>query len=509
VSTSGTGLGGNFGDGEAAAMIAGEDLLGQDSIPDTNQKMTCFSCDQQMLGVFCHACGQKNDDYRRSIFSLITETFASVFSLENRIWRTWLSLIIKPGKASREFADGKRTVWTSPVRIYLAMSIILFGYMSLTETRIFSVRTDIVAKSGITGDVDKLDDQSVRLKPTFGFFKRQAELDRLNANLDFNRVSRLMEGTPKQAFVYKDNLALLGVSLDDENLKTLGLWPELENSTPLGEATDQDLAELNKAARIVALSNYNENIEDVVDLYNSILGLTASPETVIDRIRSAKEKDVPFDIFKELNPSLDETGIASTLDSIEILDSQLAKLGLSRESLHVLPDEIKRAYTFNMGAGTMNGVSLSQTEVKRVFVQVLRNPAVLNEGVSKYLPRIMFLMMPFAAIIGLVFIRSKKNALLYDHLVHAAYIHAVTYGFLLVLILLSQWTSLKATIGIFLIGILVYLPLSAKRMFNRGWFKTVLASYSIAFNYGLVLFFVVILLTAQSIVDQADLIQQL
>jgi len=167
-------MGGSPGDLEASALLAGEDLLGRDSVPDENQSRTCISCDAKLTGLFCHQCGQKSDDYRRSVFSLVTERFASIFSLENRMWRTWLSLLTRPGKAAREFADGKRTKWTSPVRIYLAMSIVLFGYMSLTETRIFSVRTDIVPRAEITGNIDELEDQFVRLSPEFGFFRRQA-----------------------------------------------------------------------------------------------------------------------------------------------------------------------------------------------------------------------------------------------------------------------------------------------------------------------------------------------
>ncbi len=514
MTTSGLGLGGSLGDGEAAALLAGEDLLRVDSIPDENQKVTCFSCDQQMLGIHCHACGQKNDDYRRSIFALVSETFASIFSIENRIWRTWLTLIIKPGRVAREFSDGKRTIWTSPVRIYLAMSIILFGYISVTETRIFSVRTDIVAKSGITGDAQTLDDQSVKLKPVIGFFKRQAELDRLNEDLDFDRVTRLLEGTPKQVFIYNNNPALLGIPLDDGNLKRLGVWPDSKASTDVNQNIEPDEADKTEeskiaAARIEALSSYNENVEEAVDLYNSILGLTLAPETIISKIREVETNDTQFNLLAELNPSLDEKGKASTLESIEILDAQLDELGLSRNRLHALPDEIRRGYTFNINAANMNGVSVSKSDVQRVFMQILKNPAVLNEGVSKYLPRLMFLMMPFAALIGMIFIRGRKNALLYDHLVHAAYIHAVTFGFLLILILLYQWTPINASIGVFLTGIIIYLPISTKRMFQRGWFKTIFASYSIALNYGFVLAVVVIFLTVNSVIDQADLIQQL
>jgi len=53
---------------------------------------------------------------------------------------------------------------------------------------------------------------------------------------------------------------------------------------------------------------------------------------------------------------------------------------------------------------------------------------------------------------------------------------------------------------IFLIGLAIYLPISAKNMFQRGWVKTIFASFSIASLYGLAMFFVVTILTAGSMV---------
>ena len=42
-------------------------LLDADTIPNANQSLDCFSCGEKMNGVYCYACGNKNDNYRRSI----------------------------------------------------------------------------------------------------------------------------------------------------------------------------------------------------------------------------------------------------------------------------------------------------------------------------------------------------------------------------------------------------------------------------------------------------------
>lgn len=487
----------SLGEQEAAALIAGEDLLSRDDIPDENQQITCFSCGETMTGLFCHSCGQKNDDYRRSIWSLFSETFASVFSLENRMWRTWLILLVKPGRVAREFSDGKRTNWTSPVRMYLALSIILFGYMSLTSTRIFSVHTDIVPKAEFTGAVEDLEDSAVKLKPDFGFFRRQTELNRLNAGVDFKRVARLMQGTPRQVFAFDEDLTLLGELPSNDLLKYSGVWPNTDDHEN-DEVTEDD-------HRAQALETYAERIDEIVDRYNEVLFLVENQDTIANRILEADKTNSPLDIADEIRSEGADDAKALTREALLSIDEDLKTLGLTRYDLHEFPIEDTIEYSFSLGTGSFNGVKLSNTDIQRVFVKILQNPALLNEGISRYLPRIMFLMMPFAAIIGLIFIRDTKRALLYDHLVHATYIHAVTFAFLLILILLSQWTPLKGMINLFFLGVAIYLPLSAKSMFKRGWFKTIFASYSIALLYGLTMFVIVTLLTAQSVVNAASL----
>ena len=490
--------GASVGDAEAASLIAAEGALLRDSIPDENQQIGCFSCGKVMLGLFCHDCGQKNDDYRRSIWSLFSETFVSVFSLENRMWRTWLVLLSKPGQVSREFSDGKRTKWTSPVRIYLALSILLFGYMSLTETRMFSIRTDIVPKSGFIGAVEDLDDAAVELVPDFGFFKRQAELDQLNSETDFNRVARLMSGVPRQVFSFDGGLSLFDDLPTDEILKSSGSWP-----TVLDNQDDESLTL--EQLRAQALDRYSEKIENILETYNNLLFVTESPETIGDRILKSEKTGSPLDISSEIGPTVTEAVKRSTRNALIEIDRKLETLGKTRSDLHSLPIELTNGFGINFGSGTVNGVALSEVDIQNIIVQLLRNPALLNEGISQYLPRIMFLMMPFAALIGLVFIRGRQTALLYDHLVHATYIHAVTFAFLLFLILFSHWTPLGGMSQVFLIGIAIYLPLSAKSMFKRGWFKTIFASYSIAALYGLTMFIVVTLLTAQSIINATNI----
>jgi len=474
-------------------------LLSEDNIPDQNQSQNCFSCGEIMAGLYCQACGQKNDNYRRSSWSLLTETFTSIFSLENRMWRTWLMLFLKPGKVSRDFADGKRTTWTSPVKIYLALSIMLFGYMSLTQTRIFSVGTQIVPRAGFVGDVKNLDDDAVKLAPNFGFFQRQAELDILNEGTDFERVGRLLQGPPHQAFSYDKDLLRFGPLPSNELLKSSGSWPEDETQNNDTENAEQ--------LREEALGNYNDKVDSLVELYNILLLSAENPTTIGDRIAEAEKADMPFDLIPDLILENKETTTSYTDDTLvsmdEVIKDELAELNLNRSQIHALPITIEKDFTVMAERANIFGEYNSEVDIRKLLIQILENPALMNDGISRYLPRIMFLLMPFAALIGLIFIRGKQTALLVDHLIHATYIHAVTFAFLLTLILLSQWTPLTGLLSVFFIGIAIYLPISTKLMFKRGWFKTIFASYSIATLYGFTMLVVLSTLVLQSVLNVA------
>lgn len=339
--------------------------LQADSIPDANQAHYCFSCKTPMQAVYCGNCGQRNDDFRRSILALIKETLGSMFGFESRIWRTWLTLLVNPGKVAREYSDGARTKWSSPVRVYLAMSIILFGYMGCTQTQIFSIDVEPSIKDAASEKPRaQLQPNDIDLNYSARYFITKSEIDERNAGKDFGLIERkFSEG--------------IDLGLGDDDL--------LEDAD----------------AGVVSSDTESE----------------------------------PF---------------------------------------------------FQMKTRDDEGIEFSQQDFSRFAVRAIRNPEILNNSIFVWLPRFMFFMMPLTMLLGAIFIRGKR-ALLYDHLVHAAYIHAVTFLLVLIGVLIARYFHSAFIAKTILIAVLIYLPLSLKRMFSRGWFKTIFASYSVGFIYLLVI----------------------
>ena len=80
---------------------------------------------------YCSACGQRRGDYRRSMWWLMGELVRETLELDGRLWRT-LRAMVHPGRLTREFNEGRRSRYISPVRLYLFMSVVMFATASIS-----------------------------------------------------------------------------------------------------------------------------------------------------------------------------------------------------------------------------------------------------------------------------------------------------------------------------------------------------------------------------------------
>jgi len=349
--------------------------LDADNIPNSNQAHYCFSCEEPMQGAFCIACGQKNDNMRRGSLSLIWELISSLTAIEGRIWRTWRSLLFQPGRVAREFANGRRTYWSSPIRVYLAMSILLFAFMGLTNTHLYGIDIDVTPKDGVTKAYEDLTAKDLDLKVSTQWFPRQKDIDKRNSDKNFDLIEK----------------KLLSYTAQDI----------------LGEKDAEEIRDL------IADANDEDD--------------TAS-----------EDEDKPTFNIDDLNIKI-------------------------------------------------NNRKLDSKSGARLLINFAQNPVILTNSFNKWLPRLIFILMPFTVLFAAIFIRGRENAMLYDHLIHAAYLHAIAFLFLFLGVAFSQLFTSNISFEILFIILLIYLPISLKRMFKRKWLKTIWTSYGVGLSYMIVL----------------------
>ena len=387
-------------------------VLQGDGVPDANQSLTCFSCDAPMTALYCGVCGQRNDDFRRPLLKLGAEAFAAFTAFESRIWRTWANLLFRPGRVPREYADGRRTHWSSPVRVYIFMSILLFGIMEVTGTQFVALDLD-VEPTGVSEEGET--EYTLEIAPLF--FERESTIRALNASKDFALIERVLA--------------------EDTDLAVSLAWSDVE-------ADLDTLEDMDPQAREALAASMDELREDM-----RALGEAAG------------------------------TDMESTLADIPDFNAPDAETD---------------------GRVVINGEAVDNREGARLVADIARNPGVVNGALATWLPRVVFLMMPLTMVLGALFIRGRRRvgwrrrrdpaaqpALLYDHAVHAAYLHAVAYLLAFVVIVTAQATGSGTVAGVLFVALLVSLPLSLRRMFGRGWFKTLWTSYAVGAIYLLII----------------------
>lgn len=94
----------------------------------------CLACGGTISGPYCSTCGQKNDDLRRSSIILAKDFLRDTFGFDSRMWRTLGLLAIAPGSVPKEYAHGRRSRFTPPVRLFLVVSFLFFLTIGLTNT---------------------------------------------------------------------------------------------------------------------------------------------------------------------------------------------------------------------------------------------------------------------------------------------------------------------------------------------------------------------------------------
>jgi Protein of unknown function (DUF3667) len=91
----------------------------------------CPNCKTTLAGAWCYTCGQRGEEYHRSILRLTWEAIEGFFDLDGRIWQTFPRLILRPGKLTRDYLDGHRAVQVPPFRIFLVVLLMVFFAASL------------------------------------------------------------------------------------------------------------------------------------------------------------------------------------------------------------------------------------------------------------------------------------------------------------------------------------------------------------------------------------------
>ena len=110
---------------EPAAGEAGKD--------GHTHEQNCLNCGCQLVGAFCHCCGQKAH-LHRSLRAFAGDFIAGILNFEGKFWRTMPMLAWRPGEMTRRYIEGERARFISPVALYLFTVFAMFAVLNMTGT---------------------------------------------------------------------------------------------------------------------------------------------------------------------------------------------------------------------------------------------------------------------------------------------------------------------------------------------------------------------------------------
>jgi ferritin-like metal-binding protein YciE len=140
---SGTETLGGMAEALAAARTV-EPTAGDHSAPGHTHESACLNCGTALMGSHCHACGQAAHVHK-TLGAFFHDLLHGVFHFEGKIWRTLPLLALQPGKLTREYIDGRRASYVSPIALFLFCVFLMF-------TAINSLDGDFNANVNMTVD---------------------------------------------------------------------------------------------------------------------------------------------------------------------------------------------------------------------------------------------------------------------------------------------------------------------------------------------------------------------
>lgn len=86
----------------------------------------CLNCGTELQGQYCGSCGQRARNRLISLWELVQDAFGDLFEIDSRLWRTIIPLLIRPGRLTLDYLEGRRARYMPPFRMYLVLSVVFF-----------------------------------------------------------------------------------------------------------------------------------------------------------------------------------------------------------------------------------------------------------------------------------------------------------------------------------------------------------------------------------------------
>lgn len=388
----------------------------------------CLNCKQPISDSdnFCSNCGQVNDLKPISIEQFFTEFFSGFFSFDTRFFNTFVPLLFKPGKVSKEYIEGKRKKYVNPFQLYLNVTIVFFLLMGL-----FSALDEYtISDTFSVNDNEKNLDINYTANSQTDSTQIEIMQQKLSLRMDsiFNNTNFLKNF--KSDSISKEKKDSMYTNFQEDNVKFITSfmvndWKKIYNVTDL---TDFAL-------------NYTEKVFKKNDIvFNPPTGSKIS----------FNEKDLKWLFGEKIGNRI-----------IAFIDyNKEHKNATAAEAMTDLNYEKTRWNAFYYKTA-QNFNSINDPQFAKAYG---------NNLLSKTSIALFFLLPIFTLFLSLLYIRRKWNYT--EHLVFVFNVQTVFFLLLILFLIFDRLLDTDIGIGLFFPVFLFYLFKALRNFYEQHWFKT-------------------------------------
>lgn len=95
------------------------------------RETACLNCGTELTGPYCAQCGQ-HAHLHRTAGAFLHDLVHGVLHLDGKTWRTVRMLVLKPGRLTRDYIDGQRARYVSPMALFLFAIFAMFAVFSIS-----------------------------------------------------------------------------------------------------------------------------------------------------------------------------------------------------------------------------------------------------------------------------------------------------------------------------------------------------------------------------------------
>ncbi len=165
------------------------------------KETNCLNCGTEIIGKYCHNCGQENTEPEESVWHLISHFFNDITHFDGKFFSSLKDIIFKPGFLSKEYMRGRRAAYLNPVRMYIFTSFIFFlAFFSAYHIPENVFKNSIITLHGKTiGQIDSLPE------PDFKDFTKLLNGGEPMSRQQFSNYADSLQNSGGLHFFYSDN----------------------------------------------------------------------------------------------------------------------------------------------------------------------------------------------------------------------------------------------------------------------------------------------------------------